>query len=303
MNQTHVYIFPTPIRFGLDVIAPIPVDGDFLENLLVRFVFSEVQPINILDYISRFELVIGGQIVERFYGETLKIMNEFQVPAGKRPGLLNLITNSREFYIWVPISFRVNMLSTPELRMVLADYHDHLSTVQLVTEFTYYDQIPTQPISVECTFWQRLEFSLTAGTRSLNVYTQFTNSIKELFWTFEDQDVVDTIDLWVDQDNIVTTDVGTGLFYSVIQPLVNHTRVPDIPIYSYAFAMRPESVQPSGALKPVFPQQHLIKFKEALGTDIKFRVYALTSLPLTMHIDGSVQFIDSVQESGFISTN
>jgi hypothetical protein len=305
MNQSFEYIFPKTVAFGTDTLTLIPQDGDYIDSLLIHALLPFPTSSSFLDLIERFELIINGNIIERYYGETIKFMNELYVPTGKQPGLKRLVGGSNaqlEFFISVPLSFRVPLLTAPSLRMVLRPSTSNVE-LRLVVDFSYFDTLPKEPITFLAHTFQRLEFQTDAKQVTLN--TQFQNNVKELFWTTSQDELlidnIESIELNLSGTIILDKYVSTGQFLKTVQPLVHHTRVPTIPLYCYSFAIDPESHEPTGEIQmtPVTVQKHLVTFKESLPLTI--RTYALSTTRFTVFPDGSSILEAPTQEQGFIN--
>jgi Large eukaryotic DNA virus major capsid protein/Major capsid protein N-terminus len=306
MNQSFEYIFPKTVTFGTDTLTPIPQDGDYIESLLIHALMPFPTSTPFLDFIERFELIIDGNVIERHYGETIKIMNELYVPTGKQPGLKRLVGGAPdpqiEFFINVPLSFRVPLLTAPSLRMVLKPNQSDVK-LKFVVDFSYFDKLPTEPLTFLAQTFQRLEFETESKQVTLN--TLFQNNVKELFWTTSQQDSlidnIESIELNLSGTILLDKYISTGQFLKTVQPLVHHTRVPTVPIYMYSFAIDPERPQPTGEIQmtPITVQKHLVTFKESL--QLTLRAYALSTTRFTVFPDGSSILEAPTQEQGFIN--
>ena len=112
---------------------------------------------------------------------------------------------------------------------------------------------------------QRASVQIPATVTSLNGYRlYFINPVKEMFFTIQDSNVAATNDYWnyyntstggqqlVDLDfkfngeDFISSTVADDLYLGRVQFLNNHTRLPDMAIYNYSFAIDPENYIPTG---------------------------------------------------------
>ena len=65
-------------------------------------------------------------------------------------------------------------------------------------------------------------------------------------------------------------------YFGLVQPYQHHTRIPDVGIYVYSFALNPEQHQPSGTVNMSRIDNATLMLNLATGTDaVKLRVYAV----------------------------
>jgi hypothetical protein len=112
---------------------------------------------------------------------------------------------------------------------------------------------------------QRASVQIPATVTALNGYRlYFINPVKEMFFTIQDSNVLATNDYWnyyntstggqqlVDLDfqfngeDFISSTVADALYMGRVQFLNNHTRLPDMAIYNYSFAIDPENYVPTG---------------------------------------------------------
>jgi hypothetical protein len=112
---------------------------------------------------------------------------------------------------------------------------------------------------------QRASVQIPANISSLNGYRlYFINPVKEMFFTIQDSNVLATNDYWnyyntstgeqqlVDLDlqfngeDMISSTVADALYLGRVQFLNNHTRLPNLAIYNYSFAIDPENYVPTG---------------------------------------------------------
>jgi hypothetical protein len=149
-------------------------------------------------------------------------------------------------------------------------------------------------------YFQVLDFGYKA-TNKLKVVTSFVNSVKEIFWVLDNGE--GTYSYVNDLKNLEFSLNGiqylnqTSKYFHVIQPLQNHTKVPNSNIYSYSFALSPQIFQPTGEvnLSNLTNQQHIL----TLGSQTtSMRVYALTYNVCKIH-NGVLRMMHTVSPSGF----
>jgi hypothetical protein len=102
------------------------------------------------------------------------------------------------------------------------------------------------------------------GETSWPMRLEFINPVKEMFFVIQDHlvlqnndyynfkntstnlDQLDTLRLDFNGETIISDQIADELYLSILQFMNCHTRVPDIYVYNYSFAIDPENYLPTG---------------------------------------------------------
>jgi hypothetical protein len=133
------------------------------------------------------------------------------------------------------------------------------------------------------------EESYAASTTNVNTKINFNHPVKELIWVFQ-QDSDATAKSWTTFNNSAAHILSTAKlqlngqdrfsarkaeYFNYVQPYQHHTRIPEVGVYSYSFALNPEQHQPSGSVNMSRIDNATFNFVLASGAAAgKLRVYA-----------------------------
>jgi len=99
--------FNGTVDFGKRVTATISRNGDLIKGMWLEVAFSAVTNLGYgagHSMIKTAELEIGGQLIDRHYGEWMNIWTELSVPAGKRLGFDLMVGNGSGFTDNAPVA-------------------------------------------------------------------------------------------------------------------------------------------------------------------------------------------------------
>ena len=179
---------------------------------------------------------------------TLRPLNQlFYSPALSSPDCTNLEVKPAsitDLMLWGDYIF----LDTDERRRFVSNAHEYL-----IEQVQYTPPIPVAP-----------------GATSASIRLEFNHPIRELFWFIQRDDMTryheyfnySSLGLYesgkrqdILQDTVLQLDgfdrfqLRDAGYFRLVQPWQYHTVVPeDFFVYSYSFALEPESVQPSGSM-------------------------------------------------------
>lgn len=175
----------------------------------------------------------------------------FALQPGAAPGTYYLGTPVSTSVLTAPVPLSAFQASLPVEYVFLGD-----------EEVAY---IQGAKVDYVITQLQRASVQIPATVTSLNGYRlYFINPVKEMFFTIQDSNVAATNDYWnyyntstggeqlVDLDfqfngeDFISSTVADALYLGRVQFLNNHTRLPDMAIYNYSFAIDPENYIPTG---------------------------------------------------------
>lgn len=142
--------FNGQVDFGKRVTATISRNGDLIQQMYLEAVLPNVTGGSngcTWTYgvgnamINKAEIEIGGQLIDRHYGDWMNIWTELTVPAGKRNGYDNMVGNaltasteqtsswdadaaSPKYRIYVPFQFWFNRNPGLALPLIALQYHE-----------------------------------------------------------------------------------------------------------------------------------------------------------------------------------
>lgn len=332
--------FPKDVHFGDDISIWISKVGDVaLGNMYLRVdwpltcTVDDSAGTRMIEFV---ELRYEGDLLERHYGESLELMNDLSVPAGKQQVLTSLIgkdltSNLASYYIRMP--FRLNLplcaLEKPPVFRVKFRASQEFSTINwtstikanLFVDYIYVtkaerDYFKTTKIDYLTHTIQRLQFTVNANVATSTFMTEFTRPVKELYWVIQTDgaaaydftnngnEQLTSLRLQFNGTDIILHEIGTPLFLRTIQGLENHTRVPDRSFYMYTFALDPEHpTQPTGSvnMSALTRQLHTLDLTPCTSAR-KIRVYAVTHNVVRIADGSATSLFDNVQEGGTTTT-
>jgi hypothetical protein len=94
-------------------------------------------------------------------------------------------------------------------------------------------------------------------------------------YTNEGQHQLTSLQLDFNNETYLDSEVADTLFLYALQPMSRHTRVPDIYLYNYSFALDPENYRPTGQVNMSRIQNKLVTLNLTPSTDEReIRIYA-----------------------------
>ena len=280
---------------GKRVTCQISRNGDLVHKLYVVFTHNA----SITDArkcIKKVEVEIGGQLIDRQYGDWMTIWNELTLPAGKKNGYEEMINGTSTTNAYVPLEFWFCRNIGLALPLIALQYHE----VKINIEFD------ADPDFTDATLWadyifldtderrrfaqlsheyliEQVQFtgseSLSATDTSLSAKLSFNHPVKELIWQRTDTDG--------------TTHKSTGnaklmlngndrfaernaVYFTHVQPYQHHTNIPTENSYInvYSFALKPEEHQPSGTLNMSRIDTAQLKLSSFAQSEGAVKIYA-----------------------------
>ena len=134
--------------FNKRVTATISRNGDLIQQMYLEVVLPDVDEADTLwtygvgnALVKQAEIEIGGQLIDRQYGDWMNIWTELTIPAGKRDGYDNMVGNSLTtgantdqfggidanegpFRLYVPFQFWFNRNPGLALPLIALQYHE-----------------------------------------------------------------------------------------------------------------------------------------------------------------------------------
>ena len=255
---------------GKRVTCQISRNGDLVHKLYV--VFTHPSTGGDLDdarkCISKVEVEIGGQLIDRQYGDWMEIWNELTLPAGKKDGYVEMIkaVSNMETKAYVPLEFWFCRNIGLALPLIALQYHE----VKINIEFDGNEEFGDATLWADYIFLdtdERRRFAQlsheylieqvqftggeTINSSNLSAKLSFNHPVKELIWQGKNDGGIiklgNTKLMLNGNDRFAERDTK---YFTHVQPYQHHTNIPDSDcnINVYSFALKPEEHQPSGTL-------------------------------------------------------
>lgn len=275
------------INFGETVNFTISRTGDLINQMYLHVVFDSTNGFDVyagLKLIKSIELYIGGNIIDKQYGEWMFIWNELSLNTGKRDGY-DVITGravAPNEHLFIPLNFwfcrnpglalplislqyqdvkvKVNLASISDIGVIGTPSTGSIQSISLLVGYIFLDTDERRRFAENSHEYliEQLQFNGEENIRSLSdnrIQLNFKYPVKELIWVIKDniQDNfgeyrdINTAKLQLNGKNRFET--RNGEYFSLVQPYQHHTNIPSVSgINVYSFAISPEEYQPTGTL-------------------------------------------------------
>jgi len=214
--------------FGKRVTATISRNGDLIQQMYLEVVLPYQAGGSLWVYgvgnamVRQAEIEIGGQLIDRQYGEWMNIWTELTMPAGKRAGYDNMVGNNlqgtviptgtnyqSDIRLYVPLQFWFNRNPGLALPLIALQYHEvklnlelnsvgslttdtgaftNAVSIKLYVDYVYLDTDERRrfaQVSHEYLI-EQVQFTgdetIAAGDSNKNVNLNFNHPVKELIW-------------------------------------------------------------------------------------------------------------------------
>jgi hypothetical protein len=210
-KRLEVISFDTQVKFDGESTVQIPKRGEMISNLYLKFTTPQLNAAicdSAMTYmIESVELYLGGQLVERLYGEYIEMMNDLKTPKGKQATLQYLtgkvypITSATVNSVYtVPLPFSCLLKglemddSYIEFRVVLKSSTTFTINpvllwvtplnIQLLVEYVYLNIKLERKIQMYEQV-QRVEFIAPVGVNNVRLQLGLMNPVKEMFFVIQ----------------------------------------------------------------------------------------------------------------------
>jgi len=250
---------------GKRVTCQISRNGDLVHKLYVVFGDGDGDSTkDARDLLKKVEVEIGGQLIDRQYGDWMQIWNELTLPAGKKTGYNQMVgPTAASEKRYVPLEFWFCRNIGLALPLIALQYHE----VKINIEF---DTVPGDAFT-DATLWadyifldtdERRRFAQlsheylieqvqftgeeTLTNSGASVKLSFNHPVKELIWKGVGGGCGKAKLMLNGNDRFAEREQQ---YFTHVQPYQHHTNIPtDNTINVYSFALKPEEHQPSGTL-------------------------------------------------------
>jgi len=248
---------------GKRVTCQISRNGDLVHKLYVVFKNGSTDINDPRKCIKKVEIEIGGQLIDRQYGDWMEIWNELTLPAGKKAGyneMIQVTASTTEGY--VPLEFWFCRNIGLALPLIALQYHEVKINIEFDSEQSFDDAtlwadyifLDTDErrrfaqLSHEYLI-EQVQFTGNENINSskLSAKLSFNHPVKELIWKGVDGGCGKAKLMLNGNDRFAQRDQN---YFTHVQPYQHHTNIPtdNKNINVYSFALKPEEHQPSGTL-------------------------------------------------------
>jgi hypothetical protein len=263
--------------FGRRVTCQISRNGDLIHRIYLQANITDGATVTRagLLLIRSVELEIGGQRIDKQYGDWMNIWNELSLPAGKATGyntMTSSVNGTKDIY--VPLEFWFCRNPGLALPLIALQYHEvkinlefnsaaitgltTLNSAALWVDYIFLDTDERRrfaQLSHEYLI-EQLQFTgeetVTGGSNN-KIKLNFNHPVKELVWvSAAASDTFTYLAPGVAKLQLNGHDrfaERAGTYFTLVQPYQHHENIPtDGTISVYSFALKPEEHQPSGTL-------------------------------------------------------
>ena len=292
--------------FGRRVTCQISRNGDLIHRMYLQTTLTEANAgtgANVgLTLIKNVELEIGGQRIDKQYGDWMYIWNELSLPSGKTAGYSTMVDATLgTTTLYVPLEFWFCRNPGLALPLIALQYHEvkvnlefnteaslgagtfTMGTTSLWVDYIFLDtderrrfaQLSHEYLIEQLQFTGEETISAGASRVKLN----FNHPVKELVWVQQNTSApagtyvpCDTAKLQLNGHDRFAERAGE--YFTLVQPYQHHTNIPQVAgINVYSFALKPEEHQPSGTLNMSRIDTATLALSTAATVD-SLRVYA-----------------------------
>ena len=272
-------------NLGKKVTCTVSRNGDLVHKVYLQVVLSAGpddvggNPVTRLGHrlIKSVEVEIGGQQIDKHYGEWMDAWHDLTCPEEKKDGMETMLgSGNSEQTLYIPLQFwfcRNPGLAVP---LIALQYHE----VKINVDFAGSAEVGNDVTSMDdASLWvdyiyldtdERRRFAQVSheylieqlqytGTETIangtnKVRMNFNHPVKELVWVLDGTDANSSME-WKAMDGKVKMLLNghdrfaerNSDYFSLVQPHQHHTRVPTAKsVHCYSFALKPEEHQPSG---------------------------------------------------------
>lgn len=240
-----------PLTVPFDRVSPLYYQTELPANFGNLILNMYIQGIRNVHDVKSFTFFVNDEPIQSFTGEYMYINEYLKTPAQK--------SVTMDKYIVVPIKKYIPVFPGNKIVIEMNVPTTEGDDVNLVIDFLFVDPLP-KPTDM---LIEQVQFvdEYYPGGKLLKINLQLKHIIKELVFVVQNISKTGTLDYsnaaGLDQITQMKIDINQftkvdqpGIYFSKLQPLDYHTRVPDLPslFYTYSFCLDPESEFPTGTI-------------------------------------------------------
>ena len=279
-------------KFGSKVTCTVSRNGDLIHKVYVQVDLSELEDPTFYynnwaghKLIKSVEVEIGGQRIDKHYGDWLHIWNELSQTAGHWDGYRMMVegdkswddnlsedADAKERTLYIPLQFWFCRNPGLALPLIALQYHEVkinvefgsvkdvtnsensgavMKSADLYVDYIYLDTDERRRFA-QVTHEYLIEQLQFTGDEAMSskVKLNFNHPVKELIWAEYASGELTTsgyTNAFLQLNGHDRSSSRPASYYQLVQPYQHHERVPtDGKISVYSFALKPEEHQPSG---------------------------------------------------------
>jgi len=286
------------------VTCQISRNGDLVHKIYVAFkhTASTQDTTNATKFIDKVEIEIGGQMIDRQYGDWMEIWNELSLPAGKKEGWKKMTSDASENETrYVPLEFWFCRNIGLALPLIALQYHEVKINIEFgssnltnedVTLWADYIFLDTDErrrfaqLSHEYLI-EQVQFTGAEQMTSnkLTAKLSFNHPVKELIWKGDSGGCGKAKLMLNGNDRFAEREEK---YFTHVQPYQHHTNIPgsDQNINVYSFALKPEEHQPSGTLNMSRIDTAQLKLEGGTATNVNIYAFSYNVLRILSGMGG-----------------
>ena len=243
-------------------------NGDLLSNVYLECTCSGAQS-DCFDVVDYVECEIGGQVIDKHYGEWMELWCDLTHGSDKAAMLTAMRAGSATEKGYVPLQFWFCRNPGLALPLIALQYHEvklnvqckasvgNVSDVQVFCDYVFLDtderrrfaQVSHEYLIEQVQYSNAINAGSGADTANVNKQTElrFNHPVKELVWVLsQDGALVECADALLQLNGHDRFKRRTGKYFSKVQRYQHHTGNGSMAAHVYSFALKPEEHQPSG---------------------------------------------------------
>ena len=306
--------------FDRKVTCTVSRNGDLIHRVYVQVELPQLSGNNFYNawaghkLIKSVEVEIGGQRIDKHYGDWLHIWNELSQTAGHWDGYKAMVEGDSDFNgnlsedadkaartLYIPLQFWFCRNPGLALPLIALQYHEvkinvefgaastvatgtsapKMKSADLYVDYIYLDTDERRRFA-QVTHEYLIEQLQFTGDESMSskVKLNFNHPVKELIWAEYDSDKELTgssyTSAFLQLNGHDRSSSRPASYYQLVQPYQHHERVPtDGKISVYSFALKPEEHQPSGTCNMSRIDNATLVLDGTLTTTNNLKVFAV----------------------------
>jgi hypothetical protein len=296
--------------FGRKVTCTISRNGDLINRMYLEATLpdlttgssSNLEYVDMVGHslVKSVEIEIGGQRIDKHYGDWLDIWNELTQTAGHWDGYEEMVSCDPEGgSVCVPLQFWFCRNPGLALPLIALQYHEvkvnvefgslsdcvtgsaatgSLVDAQLFVDYVYLDTDERRrfaQVSHEYLI-EQLQFTGEESASS-SVKLNFNHPVKEVVWRESLNDKTSSYSkAQLQLNSHERFSSRSSDYFTLVQPYQHHERVPSHRgISVYSFALKPEEHQPSGTCNMSRIDNATLKLEGIITTNNTLKIYAV----------------------------